>query len=113
MYLLNINKDVAIFAYIIDAYDNYVWHYRLGHIDSNTLNRMIAHNLVLKNSTALTIENCKCCAQVKNIKQSFKSVLKNTTLLELIHTYICDAYRKAKDYLETRGRHYTRVVGKF
>ena len=74
MYLLNINKDVAISAYIVDAYDNYVWHYRLGHIGSNTLNRMIAHNLVLKNSITLTTQNCECCAQAKIIKQPFKSV---------------------------------------
>ena len=102
MYLLNINKDVAISAYIVDAYDNYVWHYRLGHIGSNTLNRMIAHNLVPKNSIALTTQNCECCAQAKIVKQPFKSVSRNTTLLELIHTDICDN----KDHLTRGGKIY-------
>ena len=74
------------------------WHYRLGHIDSNTLNRMITHSLVPKNNTTLTTKNCKYCAQAKNIKQPFKFVSRNTTLLEFIHTDICDN----KNYL-TRG----------
>ena len=43
-------------------------------------------------------KNCECYAQAKNVKQPFKSVSRNTTLLELIHTDICDN----KDHL-TRG----------
>ena len=102
MYLLNLNKDISISTYIIDANDKHVWHYRLGHIGSNSINRMISHDLIPKDCIALSTQNCECCAQAKIVKKPFKSVSRTTTLLELIHTDICDN----KDHLTRGGKRY-------
>ena len=56
MYLLNLNKDISISTYIVDANDKHVWHYRLGHIGSNSINRMISHDLIPKDSIALSTQ---------------------------------------------------------
>jgi len=60
MYVLSINKDSCVSAYIVDDVNIY-WHYRLGHIGSNGLDRMISHEYIPKSSYVYTTNNCECC----------------------------------------------------
>jgi hypothetical protein len=101
MYLLSINKVSNDSAYILNDI-NSIWHFRLGHVGSNAMNRMISHNMIPKSSSILTTNTCECCAQSKIVKLPFKSVCRTSSLLELIHTDLCDN----KDYLTRGGKRY-------
>lgn len=65
LYLLSINK-ASNSTYIVDDFN--FWHYRLGHIGSHAMQRMISYNLVPKNSAILPTHTCECCAQSKITK---------------------------------------------
>jgi len=101
MYVLSMNKVSSASAYIVDDV-NVFWHYRLGHIGSNAMNRMISYNYIPKSSHIYTTNNCECCAQEKITNSPFKLVFKTTSLLELVHTDLCDN----KDHLTRRGKRY-------
>ena len=63
------------------------WHGRLGHVNSQSIKRMMNLNLIPRSSINVK-EKCQVCVQAKQPKKLFKSVEKNTKLLELIHSDI-------------------------
>ena len=80
-----INKDVS-FAYVVDSVS--LWHNRLAHIDISTMKRMIKYGLISCNINEFI--KCKLCVKSEMIKKPFKSVEKNTNLIDLIHSDICE-----------------------
>ncbi|KAG8381639.1 hypothetical protein BUALT_Bualt06G0142500 [Buddleja alternifolia] len=67
----------------------YMWHLRLGHINSNRIQRLVSDGLI----SPLDLKNlpvCESCLEGKMTKRPFKGKGNRATqLLELIHTDVC------------------------
>lgn len=90
------NNNISPSSYVGVLDDK--WHFRFGHVNKKTLDRMMKYDLIPKNNKSPFWYQCECCVQGKLCKHSFKSVEKTNDLLELIHSKICD-----KKSIETRG----------
>ena len=83
---LDMNK-ASTSTYIIESYN--LWHGRLGHVNYDTLRRLIT----LNHMPTFQIDvkhKCKTCVEAKLTKSSFQSVDRHTKPLDLIHSDICD-----------------------
>jgi len=65
------------------------WYGRLGHVNLNTLKRMISLDLLPKLDISKK-NKCEICIQAKQCRKPFKSVERSTKLLGLIHSDICE-----------------------
>ena len=93
---LDMNK-VNTSAYIIESSN--MWHGRLGHINYDTLRRLINLNHI----PTFQIDSkhkCETSIEAKLTSSSFRSVERHTELLDLIHSDICDL-----KFVQTRGGH--------
>ena len=66
-----------------------VWHSRLGHVNYDTLCRLINLNHI----PAFNIDSkhkCETCVEAKLTRSSFQTIERNTEPLDLIHSDICD-----------------------
>ncbi|KAL4035835.1 hypothetical protein IC575_004542 [Cucumis melo] len=88
------NNKLSTFAYIVKSF---VWHGRLGHVNFNSLRRLINMNLIPK-FTFDTSHRCEVCVESKMTKAPFHSTKRMTKPLELIHSDICDL-----KFVQTRG----------
>ncbi|KZV19365.1 retrovirus-related Pol polyprotein from transposon TNT 1-94, partial [Dorcoceras hygrometricum] len=82
-------------TYIVECYN--LWHGRLGHVNYNTLKRLVKLNLLPTMDINKT-HKCEVCVEAKMTKLPFHSVQRSTTPLELIHSDICDL-----KFVQTRG----------
>ena len=89
-----INNKVSTFAYIVKSF---VCHDRLGHVNFNSLRRLINMNLIPK-FTFDTNHRCEVCAESKMTKAPFHSTERMAKPLKLIHSDICDL-----KFVQTRG----------
>ena len=74
-------------AYLLESPN--LWHARLGHMNFDTLRRLSAKEYIPK----LNIDSkykCETCVEAKLTRSSFKHVERNTKVLDLIHSDICD-----------------------
>ena len=78
-----------------------IWHGRLGHVNFNSIKKMINLNLIPKSSFDST-SKCEICVQDKPIRTPFHSITRNFEPLELIHSDVCDSNR----VLNRSGRRY-------
>ena len=88
-------NKVQASVYLIEC--SHVWHGRLGHVNYDTLRRLINLNFIPK----IKIDphyKCETCVESKLTRSSFHSVERDTEPLDLIHTDICDL-----KYVPTRG----------
>ncbi|GKA69082.1 retrovirus-related pol polyprotein from transposon TNT 1-94 [Tanacetum coccineum] len=74
-------------AYLIESSN--VWHARLGHVNFNSLRRLIKFNSI-PNCHIDSKYNCETCVEAKLTRTSFKSVKRTTKPLDMVHTDICD-----------------------
>ncbi|GKD45945.1 pol polyprotein [Tanacetum coccineum] len=74
-------------AYLIESSN--VWHGRLGHVNFNSMRRLIKFNSIL-NFYIDSKYKCETCVEAKLTRSSFKSVKRKTEPLDMIHTDICD-----------------------
>ncbi|GJY34361.1 retrovirus-related pol polyprotein from transposon TNT 1-94 [Tanacetum coccineum] len=81
-----INK-MNSFAYLIESSN--VWHARLGHVNFNSLRRLIKFNSI-PNCHIDSKYKCETCVEAKLTRTSFKSVKRTTEPLDMVHTDICD-----------------------
>ena len=88
MFKLNVenNKASTSSVYMLSSFN--FWHARLCHINSRYMRIMISLRLILRLSKYF--EKCETCSQAKITKRSHKSVVRNTELLELIHSKLCE-----------------------
>lgn len=86
MFKLNIENE-NIFAYIVESLD--LWHERLGHVNFRSTQLMMKNGLI-KDCGKYHVAKCITCSKCKITKKPFKSVERISTLLELIHTDICE-----------------------
>ena len=88
--VMSVNDNNAIknsSAYLLESPN--LWHARLGHMNYDTLRRLSAKEYIPK----LNIDpkhKCETCVEAKLTRSSFKRVERNTKVLDLIHTDICD-----------------------
>ncbi|XP_077252361.1 uncharacterized protein LOC143891707 [Tasmannia lanceolata] len=97
MFKLSIENEI-ISAYIAESFD--LWHQRLGHVNSNSIARMVSEG-VISNCDRNHDTQCVICSRCKITKKPFKSVERTTTLLELVHSDICEM-----DFISRDGKHY-------
>ena len=71
---------------IDDVSDSHLWHYRLGHINKNRMNRLIREE-ILKDNDYESLPTCKSCLLRKITKQPFTEKSEwASNVLGLIHT---------------------------
>ncbi|RVX22336.1 Retrovirus-related Pol polyprotein from transposon TNT 1-94 [Vitis vinifera] len=90
----NMNK-ASTSTYMLESSN--LWHGRLGHVNYDTLRRLINLNhipIFQINSN----HKCETCVEAKLTRSSFQSVERNTEPLDLIHSDICDL-----KFVQTRG----------
>ena len=90
----NINKNTSS-AYILESSN--VWHGRLGHVNYNTLRRLINMEYLPKFKIDPN-HKCEICVESKLARTSFQSIERSSEPLELIHSDICDM-----KFIQTRG----------
>ena len=91
----NINKNSTSFAYMLESSN--VWHGRLGHVNYDTLRRLINMEC-LPNFKIDPNHKCEICVESKLTRTSFKSIERSSEPLELIQSDICDL-----KFIQTRG----------
>ena len=74
-------------AYLLESPN--LWHGRLGHMNFDTLRRLSAKEYIPKLNIDLK-HKCETCVEAKLMRSSFKCVERNTKVLDLIHSDICD-----------------------
>ncbi|GJX45233.1 retrovirus-related pol polyprotein from transposon TNT 1-94 [Tanacetum coccineum] len=74
-------------AYLIESSN--VWHGRLGHVNFNSMRRLIKFNSI-PNCHIDSKYKCETCVEAKLTRTSFKSVKRTTEPLDMVHTDICD-----------------------
>ena len=94
-----INNKNAAPAYMIDLIT--LWHGRLAHIELCTIKRIIKCVLISCNDIG-NFEKCETCVKSKMVKKPFYSVDKNSELLDLVHSNICEL----NDMLTRGGNRY-------
>ena len=88
MFKLNVenNKAQTSSVYILSSIN--FWHARLCHINSRYVGTMSSLGLIPRLSK--DFEKCETFSQAKITKRLHKSVVRNTKLLELIHSDLCE-----------------------
>ena len=82
----NNNNNASTSAYIIESQS--VWHERLGHVNYDTMRKLINMDIIPK----FTIDNqhkCEACVEAKLSRTSFHSIGRSSEPLELVHTDVC------------------------
>ena len=83
------------FAYSCDSFN--LWHGRLGHVNANSMKKLISLNL-LPNFVFDKQHKCEVCVEAKLTKSSYQHIERSTEPLGLIHTDVCDL-----KFIQTRG----------
>ena len=90
-----INKNNQSSVYLLKSSN--LWHGRLGHVNYDTLRRLI--NLDRIPSFQIDLKHkCEICVKAKLTRSSFQTIKRNTEPLELIHSDVCDL-----KFIQTRG----------
>ncbi|GJV46946.1 zinc finger, CCHC-type containing protein [Tanacetum coccineum] len=89
---LNIVNDIGKSAFMstFKLNDIIIWHARLGHVHFKRMQDMSKDESI----TAFDMgnEKCKTCMLTKITKNPFQNVKRETKVLELIHSYLCDLH---------------------
>ncbi len=72
-----------------------VWHSRLGYINYSSIKGLMHLNLIPK-SEIKNNDKCEICVEAKLPKKPFHSVSRDSDLLELIHSDVCDLGRTSR-----------------
>jgi len=83
---LSIDKISSISSFVANVECSYMWHARLGHVNLNSIKRMMSLNLIPKASIDLK-QKCETCIQAKQPRKRFTTFIeRETNLLELVHS---------------------------
>nr|GEW36853.1 retrotransposon ribonuclease H [Tanacetum cinerariifolium] len=113
----NQNSHVSLmsnFDYVVDLHGHEInqisvvylvcslslWHKRLAHINVKSIEKMKSNGLIRFQNK--NFEKCETCVKSKFIKKPFPTVKRDTRLLELIHSDICEL----NEILTRRGKRY-------
>jgi transposase InsO family protein len=81
-----INKAISHFSYIVES--SSLWHGRLAHLNFKYLKYMSKHGLISYKHD--NNEKCEIFIQAKVTKKPFPTIHRNSQILELIHSDICE-----------------------
>ncbi|GKF61462.1 zinc finger, CCHC-type containing protein, partial [Tanacetum coccineum] len=89
---LNIVNDniASAFMSTFKLNDLIIWHARLGHVLFKRMQDMSKDGLIP--TFDMDTEKCKTCMLYKITKKLFKNVKRETEVLELIHSDVCDLH---------------------
>ncbi|GJV07543.1 zinc finger, CCHC-type containing protein [Tanacetum coccineum] len=92
MFRLNIVNDNIASAFMSNSKlnDSILWHARLGHVHVKRMQDMSKDGLIL--TFDMDTEKCKTCMLTKITKKPFQNVKRETKVLELIHSDLCDLH---------------------
>ncbi|GKC36237.1 zinc finger, CCHC-type containing protein [Tanacetum coccineum] len=92
MFRLNIINDNIGSAFMSTSKlnDSILWHARLGHVHFKRMQDMSKDGLIP--TSDMDIEKCKTCMLTKITKKPFQNVKRETYVLELIHSDLCDVH---------------------
>jgi len=82
----NMNKASTSSAYMLECSN--VWHGRLGHVNYNSIRRLIKLDYIPKFDIDSN-HKCPTCVEAKLTRSSFQTIKRNTKHLYLIHTNVC------------------------
>ena len=88
------NKNTSS-AYMLESSN--IWHGRLGHVNFDTLNKLMNLELLPKFKIDSN-HKCEICVESKLTRASFHNIERSIEPLELIHSDTCDL-----KYVQTRG----------
>ncbi|KAD2805657.1 hypothetical protein E3N88_39034 [Mikania micrantha] len=83
----NMNENASTSACLIELSN--VWHGHLGHVNFNSMRRLIKLDCIPKFAIDSKYK-CTTCVEAKQTRSSFKSVERITKPLDIIHTDVCD-----------------------
>jgi len=86
MYKLSINHINSGSTYIIES--SILWHNHLAHLNFRSLKFMSKHGLISYNHNHSA--KCEICIQEKMAKKHFPKTNRNSKLLELVHSDVCE-----------------------
>jgi hypothetical protein len=88
MYKLNliINKNDIGYAYIVNS--SLLWHARLGQLNFKYMKYMSKHGLISYKQDVH--DKCEICIESKSRKKPFPSTNRDSQLLELVHSDVCE-----------------------
>lgn len=89
------NNNITSSIYLLESSN--VWHGRLGHVNFDTMYRLVNLELLPKLDFNAN-HKCPTCIEAKSTKIPFKSIERSTEPLELIHSDVCDL-----KYVQPRG----------
>ena len=93
LFKLNVQLEVReVSPNVFNVESCNVWHGRLGHISLKKIKRMMDLNFIPKSKLDFK-HKCEVCVQAKQTRKPHKSVERNTQLLELVHSDVCDSSR--------------------
>ncbi|GKC11131.1 zinc finger, CCHC-type containing protein [Tanacetum coccineum] len=92
MFRLNIVNDNIASAFMSTSKlnDSILWHARLGHVHFKRMQDMSKDGLIL--AFDMDTKKCKTCMLNKITKKPFQNVKRETEVLELIHSDLCDLH---------------------
>ena len=89
------NNENTSSAYMLESSN--IWHGRLGHVNFDTLRKLMNLELLPKFKIDAN-HKCEICVESKLTRASFPNIKRSTEPLELIHSDTCDL-----KYVQTRG----------
>ena len=90
----NFNNKNTSSAYMLESSN--IWHGRLGHVNFDTLRKLMNSELLPKFNIDAN-HKCETCVESKLTRASFQNIERSTEPLELIHSDTCDL-----KYVQTR-----------
>ena len=85
MFKFSLNNENVSSVYMVES--SYLWHDRLAHINFNSLKLMKKLGLI---NFSDALDKCETCVESKMVKKPFPSVKRDSKILELIHSDICE-----------------------
>ncbi|KAJ9565792.1 LOW QUALITY PROTEIN: hypothetical protein OSB04_001758 [Centaurea solstitialis] len=83
----SVNEINKYSAYLLES--SYMWHGRFGHVNFDTLRRLINLEVIPKFHIDSKYK-CQTCVETKLTRTSFQSIESSTNPLDMIHTDVCD-----------------------
>ena len=80
-------NEASSSAYLLESSN--LWHGRLGHVNLNSLRKLINMKHIPNFQINLK-HKCETCVEAKLTRLSFQIIKRNTEQLDLIHSDICD-----------------------
>ena len=93
LFKLNVINDFNKFFFnVFNVETTILWHERLGHVSLKKVKKLIDLGLLPRSQVDVNYKY-QIYVQAKQTKKSFKSVQRNTNILELIYSDVCDSNR--------------------